>query len=98
VIRVPRAESAKRAGEMLANLPVVDITIDEIEATKSSANSSPNGRGDFQPRRAGRLRRTQRLLKFRFRFAIWLMSGADTSKTFVFFLTFLPFVVENPGR
>ncbi len=32
VIRVPRAESAKRAGEMLSNLPVVDITIDEIEA------------------------------------------------------------------
>jgi ABC-2 type transport system ATP-binding protein len=31
-IRVPRAESAKRAGEMLANLPVADITIDEIEA------------------------------------------------------------------
>ena len=31
-VRVPRAESAKRAGEMLANLPVADITIDEIEA------------------------------------------------------------------
>ncbi|MBC7805391.1 MAG: ATP-binding cassette domain-containing protein [Akkermansiaceae bacterium] len=32
MVRVPRAESAKRAGEMLANLPVADITIDEIEA------------------------------------------------------------------
>ena len=32
VMRVPRANSAKRAGEMLAHLPVSDITIDEIEA------------------------------------------------------------------
>ena len=32
IVRVPRADSAKRAGEMLAALPVADITIDEIEA------------------------------------------------------------------
>lgn len=31
-LRVPRAESAKSAGEMLTVLPVMDITIDEIEA------------------------------------------------------------------
>jgi ABC-2 type transport system ATP-binding protein len=32
VIRVPRAQSAKTAGRMLSDLPVADVTIDEIEA------------------------------------------------------------------
>jgi ABC-2 type transport system ATP-binding protein len=32
VVRVPREQSAKRAGEMLGLLPVADITIDEVEA------------------------------------------------------------------
>lgn len=32
VVRVPRETSAKRAGEMLATLPVADVTIDEVEA------------------------------------------------------------------
>lgn len=32
VVRVPRDESARRAGEMLARLPVADVTIDEVEA------------------------------------------------------------------
>jgi len=32
VIRVPRDESARRAGEMLTRLPVADVTIDEVEA------------------------------------------------------------------
>ena len=32
VIRVPRAQSAKAAGRMLTDLPVADVTIDEIEA------------------------------------------------------------------
>ena len=31
-VRVPRAESARRAGQMLATLPVADVTIDEVEA------------------------------------------------------------------
>ncbi len=32
VLRVPRRESAKTAGRMLSDLPVADVTIDEIEA------------------------------------------------------------------
>ncbi len=32
VVRVPRSDSARRAGQMLATLPVADVTIDEIEA------------------------------------------------------------------
>jgi ABC-2 type transport system ATP-binding protein len=32
VVRVPRAESARRAGQILSALPVADVTIDEIEA------------------------------------------------------------------
>jgi len=32
IIRVPREESARRAGEMLTRLPVADVTIDEVEA------------------------------------------------------------------
>ena len=32
VVRVPRADAAKRAGELLAHLPVADIAITEIEA------------------------------------------------------------------
>lgn len=32
VVRVPRGDSARRAGQMLATLPVADVTIDEIEA------------------------------------------------------------------
>lgn len=32
VVRVPRAEAARRAAAMLAALPVADVTIDEVEA------------------------------------------------------------------
>lgn len=52
VIRVPRSESARRAGEMLTHLPVADVTIDEIEADEvirqmfsDSAANERNGSG-----------------------------------------------------
>lgn len=32
ILRVPRVESAKIAGRMLSDLPVADVTIDEVEA------------------------------------------------------------------
>ncbi len=56
-LRVPRAESARRAAQMLAALPVADLTIDEVEADEvirqMFSRGGDGGEGTRTPREEG---------------------------------------------
>ncbi|MBC8104303.1 MAG: ATP-binding cassette domain-containing protein [Cytophagales bacterium] len=49
VVRVPRDESARRAGGMLSSLPVADVTIDEVEAEEIIRQMFADSAGEGVP-------------------------------------------------